>query len=180
MSLDVNLLRSHVIRPTLSIMADVEPAIQSEAAENLLIGTAATESGLTSIVQRNGGPARGLWQVEPRTEDDTWRNFLAYRPELGDQIKDLIAGGGVVPAGDLLALNHCYCCAMARLVYWRQSDPLPPADDPVSMAAYWKDHYNSKRGLGEIRDFTRAWHSLVKGKLDRSPIGTATKGVRDA
>ena len=46
-------------------------------AVNLLLGTAIQESGgLRWRVQVNGGPARGLFQMEEATYTDIWNNFL--------------------------------------------------------------------------------------------------------
>ena len=69
---------SLVIRPALSKIN-----LWSHSAEELVLGTAIVESGLTYIRQWDDGPALGLWQVEPSTQNDLYTNFLNYRPELG-------------------------------------------------------------------------------------------------
>ena len=75
--LDVVQLRREVLRPTLRYLE-----LWSPAAENLVIGTAAHESGGCRYLTQIGGPALGLYQIEPATHDDLWTNFLAYRVEL--------------------------------------------------------------------------------------------------
>ncbi|KAF0118141.1 MAG: hypothetical protein FD149_866 [Rhodospirillaceae bacterium] len=67
-----------VIRPTL-----LHLGLHSPAAEALLLGTAIQESRLgTYLRQTGGGPALGVYQMEPATHEDIWTNFLAYRPDL--------------------------------------------------------------------------------------------------
>ena len=47
----------------------------SPSAEELVLGTAIVESGLTYLKQHGDGPALGLWQVEPPTHEDLYTNF---------------------------------------------------------------------------------------------------------
>src|SRR3546814_18753812 len=80
-------LCQEVIRPTLEKLD-----LYSPAAANLLLGTALTEStigGATCLVQK-GGPALGIYQIEPATHLDCWRNFLVYRDGLRSKIYGLM------------------------------------------------------------------------------------------
>ena len=79
-------IRSLVIRPALSKIN-----LWSPSAEELVLGTAIVESGLTYLRQWGDGPALGLWQVEPSTQNDLYTNFLNYRPELGSALMKLRA-----------------------------------------------------------------------------------------
>ena len=63
--LDPRQFAERVIRPAL-----VKLRLQSPAAEALLLGTAVVESGLSALVQAGGGPALGLYQIEPATHAD--------------------------------------------------------------------------------------------------------------
>lgn len=85
---------SGAIRPALARLR-----LGGAAAERLLLGTALTESGLVHLRQSGGGPARGLYQIEPATHRDLWRHYLAFRPALAARLLCLAA-----PAGDLHAL----------------------------------------------------------------------------
>ena len=78
--------QSLVIRPALEKLS-----LRSLSAEELVLGTAIVESGLTYLKQHGDGPALGLWQVEPATHDDLYTNFLNYRPELGSKLMQLRA-----------------------------------------------------------------------------------------
>lgn len=141
--------RANVIGPTLQRLG-----LWSESAEELLLGTALVESGLKSRVQLAGGPARGLFQMEPRTHDDIWDNFLAGRPSLA-------RGVGAIHPRDAAALenNDSYACAMARVHYLRVPEALPTAGDSDRMAAYWKTYYNTSHGAGKVTDYLRAWEA---------------------
>ncbi len=101
--------RSHVIRPTLATIG-----LQSRAAECLLLGTALVESGLTALVQKGREPALGVYQVEPGTHADIWKNFLAFRPALALKVAKLRALPN--PDHGQLVWNLGYATAVARLV----------------------------------------------------------------
>src|SRR3546814_2659167 len=94
-----DLLR-HVIRPTLERIG-----LYSPAAANLLLGTALTEStigGATCLVQR-GGPALGVYQIEPATHRVCWQNFLVYRDGLRSKIYVLmVARQGPAPDAEMV------------------------------------------------------------------------------
>ncbi len=147
--LDPQHFLAYVVRPSLDSIG-----LWSPAAERLLHGTAITESGLTWLAQKGGGPARGVYQIEPATHDDIWANYLAYRDGLAKRVARL---AGEHPRLDQLAWNLGYATAIARLVYYRRPEPLPHADDLAGLARYWKAHFNTNLGAGTPEDFlTRA------------------------
>ncbi len=144
--MDPEHFRIYVIRPTLERIA-----LWSQSAENLLLGTALTESGgLKWLHQLGGGPALGLYQMEPATHDDHWQNFLAYRPGLRERVESVLAPGDKL---DQLMTNLAYATAMARVHYLRDPEPLPAADDIEAMAHYWKRVYNTEAGAGTVGKF---------------------------
>ena len=116
-----------------------------EAAAELVYRTGLAESGYRTREQYDGGPARGFWQMEPATEYDIHDNFLAYRPELAALVDSF---GEPNPL-----TNDEYAAAMCRVHYMRVPDPLPPADDLLGQAAYWKAHYNTPLGKGTMKHF---------------------------
>ncbi len=75
--LNIKHFREQIIRPVL-----VRLDMHSEAAENLVLGTAIHESNLTHLVQLGGGPALGFYQMEPATEWDLIKNYIRYKPKL--------------------------------------------------------------------------------------------------
>lgn len=125
----------------------------SPAAERLLLGTALTESGLVHLRQAGGGPARGLYQIEPATHRDLWRHYLAYRPVMAARLLRLAAPGG--PGDAQLVWNLGYATGVARLIYRRRPAPLPAAGDLEGLARYWKAHFNTAAGKGRVADFLR-------------------------
>lgn len=144
--LDINQFREYIVRPTLKFLHPEIP--YSVSAENLLMGTAAHESKLTYVRQIGAGPARGLFQIEPATELDNWKSFLAFRSDLRLKIERLSG----VKSLDLTG-NLPYQVAHARIKYWRDPAPLPDEGDIAAMAETWKRVYNTAGGAGTVNQF---------------------------
>ena len=121
-----------IIQPTLRHLG-----LWSLAANELLLGTALIESNLIHRRQL-GGRARGFFQMEPATHNDIWENFLKYRAQVGDRVKQLLTSERDDKIVEL-EVNDKYACAMARVHYLRVSAPPPQAGDVAGMAAYWKN-----------------------------------------
>lgn len=130
-------LREYIIRPTLK-----ELGLYSEAAEELLMLTAATESLCGEYLHQVGGPALGIFQMEPATHDDIWANWLKYKPTLAGKLARYGHEARALPG------NLYYATAMARIHYRRRPEALPSAMDERGLAQYWKDHYNTHLGAG--------------------------------
>lgn len=134
--------------------------LHSEAATDLLLKTAAHESRFgTYLRQVGGGPALGVFQVEPDTEKDIWINYLRFNSELADKIKLLTGVDG--PNQSALEGDLRYQVIMARLVYRRVKFPLPSPIDIVAQARYWKKHYNTMLGAGNENDFIKSAEKYV-------------------
>lgn len=155
------LLMQAAIRPVLMHLAEVPgyERLHSPAAEELLLGIAAAESGLLIKRQHGGGPALGYFQIEPATHDDVLRNFVNARPDLKAALDALL-----IPAlgRDMqIAVNDAYAAAVARLILWRAPAPLPRHGDVAGYASYWKAHYNTPAGKGTVTHFLDCWHRLI-------------------
>lgn len=154
MGLDARQLLEYVVRPALRAFG---PGYSTISAEQLVLGTAAQESGLRYLRQVGGGPALGLWQMEPAT-------FRWLRDQFAPQ-KGLSAAankftdGQPEDAGLLwnLRLGAAYC----RLRYVPDPRPLPPAGDTLGQASYWKRVYNTTAGAGQVDQYLQAWERLV-------------------
>ena len=146
--------RDFVIRPTIKSLG-----LWSTEAEELLLGTALKESGLIHRVQLGGGPARGLFQMEPATHDDIWDNYLRYHKALATLAKSLKSRPTAAGAYELRN-NDRYAAAMARIHYKRAPAPLPAAGDVQAMAAYWKRYYNTIHGAGTVAQYVHTWNSV--------------------
>jgi len=141
-----------VITPTTTALG-----LGGPAADQLLLGTALQESGLKSRVQIGGGPALGLFQMEPATHDDCWKNFLAYRPGLAARIIALLPDG-IKPTASALENNDAYACGMARIKYLRAPQVLPSAGDLDGQAAYYKTYYNGP-GAATVAEYVENWQT---------------------
>lgn len=150
--LDVTQLRVLVIRPVLKHLD-----MWSESAESLLVGTAIQESHLTYLKQIGGGPALGIFQMEPNTHDDLWTNYIKFRAPLVTKLQGLTINRTIndkfitIPAQELIG-NMYYAAAMCRILYKRVPAPIP-ANNPKDLAAYWKQYYNTPQGAGTTAEF---------------------------
>lgn len=134
----------YVIRPTL-----VRIGMHSLAAERLMLVTAIAESGLKWLHQIGGGPALGLYQIEPATLHDVVDRYLAAkRPDLMARIRPLMTAE---PIEDQAITNLAFATAAARLRYWMVPERMPAADDAEAMGAYHKRHFNSHLGAADPR-----------------------------
>lgn len=147
--------RDEVIVPTLQSIG-----LHSDAAVELLLGTALQESKLVYRRQLGDGPARGLFQMEMATHDDIWDNYLRYRSTLRNAVLQLKSDPKAA-AGDELTNNDAYAAAMARVLYKRAPKALPGAGDVEAMAAYWKQYYNTPLGAGTVGQYVTSWTAVM-------------------
>lgn len=159
-------LRESVILPILTHLDNSKSPgrpgrLNTEAAIALVLNTAKQESNLRYLRQLGQGPALGLWQMEPATHNDIWENFLQYNEDLAIAVRGLAIGTKVIPDPQQMIGNLFYACAMCRIHYYRQPDPLPPADRLELQAAYWKQHYNTHLGKGTVEEFMESAELLA-------------------
>jgi hypothetical protein len=155
MGIEPTELRRYVIAPALRVIG-----MGGNDAEELLLGTALQESDCGRHLHQEGaGPALGVWQMEPATHDDIWRNYLlaATRSSLAVVMRSLVFGAIVRSAQ--LAGNLYYACAMARLVYERVDEKLPAAGDIEAQAAFYKRHYNTAAGAATADAYIAKWRA---------------------
>jgi hypothetical protein len=138
-------LRELVIRPALQHIE-----LWSAAAENLVLGTALVESKAEYIHQVGGGPALGLWQMEPATHDDIWDNYLKFNATLREWVTELQSPAAFTAGANELIGNLYYGAAMCRIQYRRVKEALPKAKDAEAMARYYKRFYNTEVGKGSV------------------------------
>ena len=179
--IDVEEFRTLVVRQTLQFMdelyeetEDRRPGFWSQSAENLLVGTAIQESGLRNLMQRGGGPAIGLFQMEPTTFKDIW-NYLYRKGSSDEAFTDTCmyfqqhhTNVNEADEQDFLekpwmemAWNLRFATVMARVHYWRVSSPLPDADDVEGLARYWKLYYNTPLGHGTVEQFVENYRTYA-------------------
>lgn len=158
MSILASHLRNYVIGPTLHYIG-----LWSESAENLLLGTAAQESHCGKMLhQVGGGPALGVYQIEPNTHHDVWDNFLKYRSEFATLIQSLASTNYLSRhSPEELIVNLAYATAIARIIYYRVSDPLPFAHSVEALGIYWDLHYNKNPHKGTVEEFIYNYQKYV-------------------
>jgi hypothetical protein len=157
-------LRSRVIVPTLQKMAAIVPALDGSAARNLVLGTAAQETGGKYLAQWPTGPGCGLWQMEPATRDDIVANFLPRFPTLQTLVESM--RGIVFDPDDELVGNLHYGCAITRLFYYRIQAKLPAPSDVTALGQYWKTYYNTAAGAGTVDQFVTNFHNIIGAPPD--------------
>ena len=132
--------------------------LHSESAENLLMGTAAQESGLGEYIRQIGnGPALGIFQMEPNTFRDIVQNYLQYKPELA-KLAMSVSGVNALRS-EYLEYNLALAICMCRVHYLRVSENMP--ENLVGWAKYWKEYYNTRLGKGTEEEFIRNFKNLV-------------------
>jgi len=134
----------------------------SPDAEELLMATAAQESHLGQYRrQTGGGPALGIFQMEPATFNDIWLNYLAYHKNLE---ADLCALATTQPPRPVeMVTNDAFAILMARVHYLRAPGSLPAASDLEGLWAYYKAHWNTPLGAATHDQFTNNYRMLVNG-----------------
>ena len=141
--LDLEQLRELIVRRSLKHIG-----LHSPAAENLVLGTALTESKARFVKQVGGGPALSIWQIEPNTHHDLHDSYLAFRDDLRAKVYDLMSAHAAVEFDEELIGNLMYGAAMCRVFYRRIPARLPEEHDAQGMAEYWKKYYNTHLGAG--------------------------------
>nr|DAR07359.1 MAG TPA: lysozyme [Caudoviricetes sp.] len=133
--------------------------LYSGDAVNLLMGTAAQESHLGKYrKQLGGGPALGIFQMEPATFNDIVNNYLRYKPELASRI-ERVARISRFKAEDI-ENNDLLAICMARVHYLRVKEAIP--SDLEGWARYWKRYYNTPLGKGTEEEFIANYKRLVR------------------
>ena len=150
----------NIIRISLQPITATRHPLWTEDAEGLLLMIAAHESHLGLMLRQGDmGPARGVWQVEPRTMYDNYLHFIDARPKLRDQITDI--SGCSNPSDLQLQFNQIFNCIMARLKLYRSPGKLPQKDNALAMAEYAKLYYNSPLGAATAQKYLEDYERYV-------------------
>ena len=152
--MDAQQLHDHIIKPTLQYMGG---NYDSKDARFLLLCTAAIESKCGYYIKQIGGPALGIWQMEPATHDDIWVNCDALHDSdfsvevscLGLHMNNELADSDLIDSPK-------YACAMARLKYSMDKEPLPDRHDIKAVYDYYKRIYNTPAGASTYEKFCSA------------------------
>ena len=136
--------------------------LYSPAAEELLCATCAQESLLGAFRRQIGGPALGIFQMEPADFTDIWQNYLAYHQDLAGEVGRMASTQPPRPVE--LVTNDPFAIAMCRVHYLRAPAALPAATDLAGLWAYYKQYYNTPAGAATQAEFIHHYNTLVKGE----------------
>lgn len=164
-------LHDYIIKPTLEYMGGNYSTVE---ARFLLLCTAAIESDCGNFIKQVGGPALGIWQVEPDTHDDIWLNCDAIEIDgFADKINQLGVGFNFAENNyDDLVQSPMYACAMARLKYSMDAKALPKYNGGTDLDLdmfyrYYKRVYNTELGASTYQKWLDAIqrNGILKVKL---------------
>ncbi|WP_101757578.1 hypothetical protein [Oceanicoccus sp. KOV_DT_Chl] len=128
-------LTEHVIKPTLEYLG-----MHTPAAERLLLGTAAQESGFDPFCQHNQGI--GIYQISSVQHWQIWDEYLAFQPDLASKVRGLASQHQFLQDPDQeLKTNLSYSTAIAWIIYLRSENQLPAADDIEGLSHFWDNHF---------------------------------------
>lgn len=109
----------------------------NESIVRLLLMIAAHESGGFTYCKQKGGPALGLFQMEPATHE-----FVQGYLERTGKFKAISR----TMRPERMLTDVEYSVAMARVYLWTQPEPLPAPDDLNGLAEYAKKYWNTYQG----------------------------------
>ena len=155
-------LRILVIRPTLQHLGEI--GVQVDAAENLLLGTAAQESGLGFHLKLSRTQGLGIYRISPRTHTNIWDKYLVDSPELASAVRGLASQQEFLsnPHAEL-ATNLSYATAIAWMVFKRADKALPAANDVQGLGEYLALHYHH-RPKASAEEFVRNYKRFISAK----------------
>ncbi|MDX1489720.1 MAG: hypothetical protein R3332_00385 [Pseudohongiellaceae bacterium] len=169
MSIRPDHFRQYVVRPTLSRLAELsgQPNINSEEAEELIMGTVAHESHLGHYLHQHPvGPARGVGQMEEFTYYDLWESYLKHRTKLADAARAFASiqsiENGIPDFSDVIG-NLAFAVVMIRVRYLPAPQALPSADDLEAQANYHIKYYN-RGGAAEVHKYVNDYRRYVLGE----------------
>lgn len=129
--------------------------LDSSAAVNLLLGTAAQESAFGTYLRQINGPALGVFQMEDQT--------FEWLQEKYTELKTPTVGQLRWAEFEMLEYDLWLAILFARLRYRVVPSPLPAAEDIRGLAEYWKQHYNTPAGRGTVEQFVKNYTKYIGG-----------------
>lgn len=165
MGIYANDLRELVIRPTLLALNEWSPT-----AENLLLGTAAQESGLGFRMQSDKGVGMGIYCISAQTHINVWDKYLVTDPELASRTRGLASQQQFLktPHTELI-INLSYATGIAWMIYKRHQLFFADNLSAHELAKYWLNYYCARDDQGVqkahtdslIENFIANYNALV-------------------
>lgn len=132
-------LVEYVIRPTLEQLG-----AWSVPAEQLLLGTAAQETGLGYHVGSQASGC-GIYRIDASTHEQVWDQYLAFRPDFASAIRGLASQKEFLnhPHAEL-STNLAYATAVAWAIYCWRGAQLGSSTDLLHLGELWKSCFDSR------------------------------------
>ena len=141
-----------------------ETNLYSDGMYKLLLGTAATESDFGKLNKQAGGPALGIFQMEPNTAKDIWTDYLAYHPVLRSKVTKTLWKN--VDLKTQLRYNIKYQTAIAVVHYKRAEErkniKIEDNLSKWSASHYYKTLWNTHQGKGSTVRYFRKYVEYVE------------------
>jgi hypothetical protein len=128
----------------------------------LMLGTAAAESRMGYFNRQVRGPAIGMFQMEPNTAWDILQNYVAYSNTMKGALK-VVTGFSAFNRSEFinkLEFNPELQVVMCGIHYRRRKAQLIDSE-PETLAAIWKEKYNTYKGKGTIEHFVHAYNKYI-------------------
>ncbi len=149
--LDSFQLQALIIKPAL-----VDLLMYSEEAIELLLFTCAVESDGGHYLAQINGAALGIYQMEPKTYNDIWQNYINNNNNLKLKLLHNFEAPRM-PSENRMIYDLRFATAMARIHYMRVKEPLPKLHDLDALWNYYKTYYNSLDGKAEYHEAVNAY-----------------------
>ena len=128
---------------------------QNESVVRLLLMIAAHESGGFTYCKQKGGPALGLFQMEPAT----FEFVMGYLKRTGK-----FQAVNLNTPLERLVIDVEFAAAMARVYLWTFPEPLPEPDDLEGLAQYAKKYWNTDQGAASAEKYLNDFKQHVWSK----------------
>lgn len=155
--INIEQFRQLIVKPVLKDLV-----LDSDSAEELLVFTCANESKGGTYLHQVNGPALGIYQMEPETYNDIWKNFINKSPRLC-MILVSNFGCSYQAQPERMVWDLHFATVLARLHYARVSEPLPKANDLNSIWEYYKKYYNTPKGSAQKDSALENYHRFLSG-----------------
>lgn len=131
--------------------SEIVPSKEIDRYVELLLVTSQVESNMGFLTKQQGGPALGVFQMEPATEKDILENYIKPNKKL-EQIFQNVKSKRKVDGVSELQYNFAYATLITVCAYKRYIDTglinLPKLGDIDGQTYVWKKIYNSVKGKG--------------------------------
>ena len=142
--------RKFLLRPILQSVG-----AWSAEAEELMMWTAAAETGWLALRQFGDGPARGYFQMEgwvfKDLIDDRLQNNISKLANLKKHMDPSLS------YEKNLEFNFAVQILSARYFYGEVPEALPAVDDKMGQWHYYKKHWNTAGGDTTLDEFNERW-----------------------